>query len=346
MDLAAGRAEVFALVGPSGSGKTTLLKIVSGIEVPDSGQVWLSGQNVTAVPSYRRRVHTVFQNYALFPHLDVAGNVGFPMRVAGMPRQQRRRQVLRALSWVKLDHFASRRVDSLSGGERQRVALARALVDDPDCVLLDEPLSSLDPHLRAQTLELLQDLQTRLKVTYLYVTHDREEALRAAHRVGVLHQGRLEQVGTPEEVYHRPRTAFVASFVGPINWLNGELAGLCGRVAIRLATGHDVPLDGQPLPGARAVRLGVRPEDVQLGSEGFFSACVVNRQFSGSAVSLRLTAPGGLTLSAELRGDRRPPQVGEVVGVTWAARSAHLFTADDPDLAQPEAGRTDTSIVS
>jgi ABC-type Fe3+/spermidine/putrescine transport system ATPase subunit len=328
VDLVIRRGEFFALLGPSGSGKSTLLKMVSGIEWPDRGEVWLGGKNVTAEPPYRRKVHTVFQNYALFPHLDVAGNVGFPLRVAGVARADQGPRIQRALQWVQLDRFLARRVDQLSGGERQRVALARALVDDPECVLLDEPLAALDPHLRGRTLELLQDIQARLRATYLYVTHDREEALGAAHRLAVLNGGKLLQVGTPEEVYQRPANAFVAGFVGPINWFAAEPDGVDGRPAVRLNDGTRIPLASEP-PQARRLLLGVRPEDVRLGANGFLAGRVKNRQFSGASASLRLQAGNGFELLAEVRSLDHSPGVGEPVHLSWDPAAAHVFAGDD-----------------
>ena len=324
IDLTIGRGEVVVLVGPSGSGKSTLLKMVSGIETPDEGEVWLSGQIATTTPPYRRPVHTIFQNYALFPHLDVAGNVGFPLAVAGVSRQERMRLVDQALGWVKMQPHARRRVDTLSGGERQRVALARALVDQPQCVLLDEPLSALDPHLRAATLELLQDLQSRLSLTYLYITHDREEALRIGHRIGVLNHGRLEQLGSPEEVYQRPRTPFVASFLGRINWLGGEIVAE-GSGQQLFISGRPVPLPG-PMSIAGKVQLGIRPEDLQVSNDGWIAAKVVSRQFSGDSTSLRLKLESGEMVLV----DERPPspaQVGETVKLRWDPQAAHVFPA-------------------
>ncbi len=331
VSLGVGRGEFFALVGPSGSGKSTLLKMVSGLDVPDSGRVCLSGRDVTAVPPYRRPVHTVFQNYSLFPHLNVEDNVGFPLRVAGVPRNERRDRVRKALSWVQLETFAARRIAGLSGGERQRVAVARALVDEPECVLLDEPLSALDPHLRGQTLELLQEIQDRLQVTYLYVTHDREEALRAAHRLGVLHEGRLQQVGRPEEVYHQPANAFVASFIGPINWFAAEITSQDHQPAARLTSGHLVHLDGQKLPDGRDVLLGVRPEALRVGAESGLPVRVVQRQFAGASVSLGLEMDGGIRLIATVAADGPVPAVGATCRVGWPPRATHLFPAETRD---------------
>jgi ABC-type Fe3+/spermidine/putrescine transport system ATPase subunit len=234
------------------------------------------------------------------------------------------RRVAEALSWVRMETMLDRRVQTLSGGERQRVALARALVDGIACVLLDEPLSALDPHLRAQTLEFLQEVQARLHVTYLYVTHDRAEALRAAHRIGVLRQGRLQQVGTPQEIYQRPATPFVASFIGPIHWLHGEVVFEHGLANVRLAGGGRVPLDGQSIIASGRVMLGLRPEQLRIGEPGFVRARVVHRQFSGAAVSVRLQLDNGCSLTAEVDENEYLP-VGDTVPLHWTPRVALVF---------------------
>jgi ABC-type Fe3+/spermidine/putrescine transport system ATPase subunit len=327
INLSIARGEVLVLVGPSGSGKSTLLKIVSGIDTPDGGEVFLAGRECTLEPPHKRAVHTVFQNYALFPHLDVAGNVAFPLGVAGVPRGERQPLVARALEWVKMERHAARRVQSLSGGERQRVALARALVDSPACVLLDEPLSALDPHLRAETAELLEGIQSRLGTTFLFITHDREEALRLGHRIGVLNHGRLEQVGVPEEIYRQPRTAFVASFLGKINWLKGELSDS--------GSGRSLVVAGQAVPFASAngfaegrVRIGVRPEDVRIGEHEGLSAVVTGRQFLGDSVVLQLKLSDGTLLVADQRGPEADGVVGTSLRVGWQPGAAHLFPPD------------------
>ena len=324
VNLALARGEFFALVGPSGSGKSTLLRMISGMDTPDAGEIWLEGVNVTGQAAHRRPVHTVFQNYALFPHLDVAGNVAFPLAVAGVSRPERAARVRRALSWVKLEDLASRRIDQLSGGQQQRVALARALVKEPSCVLLDEPLAALDIHLRGHTLAFLQELQSRLAVTYLYVTHDRDEALRAAHRIGVLRAGRLEQVGAPEEVYHRPKTAFVAEFMGPINWLPGVIASQNGTPGIRLYQGSWTPAAATGLPENRAVKLGIRPADIRLAQDGWLAARVTAREFRGDSRLLKVSA-GEQPVHVEIRADEAAPGIGEEVRLTWPAAAAHIF---------------------
>ncbi|HEX5104430.1 MAG TPA: ABC transporter ATP-binding protein [Pirellulaceae bacterium] len=340
IDLEIARGEVLVLVGPSGSGKSTLLKIVSGIETPDEGRVKLAGVDCTEEPPYRRAVHTVFQNYALFPHLDVAGNVAFPLAVAGIPRSKREPLVMKALAWVRMDQHARRRIDALSGGEKQRVALARALVDQPQCVLLDEPLSALDPHLRSGTLDLLTRLQGELGLTYLFITHDREEALRTGHRIGVLNHGRLEQVASPEEIYQRPATAFVASFLGKINWLAGEVFHDGGRPFVQTC-GCRVPLVSPVLSGA--VQVGLRPEDVRIRtptrsvSEGV-SATVVNRLFFGDSTTLTVRTVGG----SELTIDQRPAsdaQPGVAVQIEWSPEAMHIFPAGEEVATGKEAAK-------
>jgi ABC-type Fe3+/spermidine/putrescine transport system ATPase subunit len=323
IDLTVARGEVLALVGASGSGKSTLLKLVSGIETPDAGRVFLAGSDCTDLPPYRRAVHTVFQNYALFPHLDVTGNIAFPLSIAGVPPGERQGLVTAALGWVQLERHARRRVDSLSGGERQRVALARALVDSPACVLLDEPLSALDPHLRAETLELLEDIQSRLRTTFIFITHDREEALRIGHRIGVLNRGRLEQLGTPEEIYSRPRTAFVASFMGKINWLRGQVAAIGADRALMIC-GQRIPCANQN-GCAGDVVIGVRPEHLQIRGDGFLPAQVASRQFLGDSVVVRVTLTDGTTLVADQRTPLTDAAVGATVRIGWAADAAYLF---------------------
>jgi ABC-type Fe3+/spermidine/putrescine transport system ATPase subunit len=319
IDLAVARGEILVLVGKSGCGKSTLLKMISGIETPDSGRVFLAGRDCTGDPPYRRSVHTVFQNYALFPHLDVLGNVTFPLRIAGISTSECNERAAEALEWVQLGRHVSRRVESLSGGERQRVALARALVNQPQCVLLDEPLSALDPHLRAETLELLEDIQRRLHCTFLFITHDREEALRIGHRIGVLNQGRLEQVGTPQEVYDQPRTAFVASFLGRMNWLRGECSA--GGLVIAGQRMNDFAVERM----VGGVRLGVRPEDLRIDQQGLLKATVTGCQFLGDCVHVRLSLADGTELTVDQRTPVDGIRPGQEVCLDWDASAAHVF---------------------
>ncbi|HEV8683035.1 MAG TPA: ABC transporter ATP-binding protein [Actinomycetota bacterium] len=224
IDLSIRRSEFFSMLGPSGSGKTTCLRMIAGFESPTEGRVFLAGSDVTPLPPYDRDVNTVFQDYALFPHMTVGQNVSYGLMVKGVPREERRARVLEALQLVRLAGFEDRKPAQLSGGQRQRVALARALVNQPSVLLLDEPLGALDLKLRQQMQVELKAIQQRVGLTFVYVTHDQEEALTMSDRLAVLNAGRIEQVGSPAEVYERPATEFVAGFVGVSNVLSGEAA--------------------------------------------------------------------------------------------------------------------------
>ncbi len=209
--------EFFTMLGPSGSGKTTLLRMVAGFETPDAGTITLHGDDVTQRPAHVRPVNTVFQDYALFPHMDVVTNVEYGLRVAGVKREDRRRRASDALAMVRLEGFAQRRPAQLSGGQRQRVALARAIVNEPSVLLLDEPLGALDLKLRQEMQTELKAIQRRIGITFLYVTHDQEEAMAMSDRIAIMNKGFIEQVGTPKEIYELPASAFVASFIGTSN---------------------------------------------------------------------------------------------------------------------------------
>jgi putative spermidine/putrescine transport system ATP-binding protein len=218
-DFEIAQGEFFTMLGPSGSGKTTTLRLIAGFERPDEGRVELGGVDVTSRPPYERDVNTVFQDYALFPHMSVAENVGYGLRVRRVPRRERRRRVEEALEMVRLGGYGGRRPIQLSGGQRQRVALARSIVNRPRVLLLDEPLGALDLKLRQEMQLFLKSLQTELEITFLYVTHDQEEALTMSDRIAVFNAGRVEQIGTPADVYERPTTEFVAGFIGVSNVL-------------------------------------------------------------------------------------------------------------------------------
>jgi putative spermidine/putrescine transport system ATP-binding protein len=251
IDLDVREGELLTLLGPSGSGKTTTLRMVAGFELPTEGTIHLGGVDVTTRPPFERDVNTVFQDYALFPHMRVADNVGYGLRVRRVPRAERERRVAAALAQVRLEHFGDRRPSELSGGQRQRVALARALVNRPRVLLLDEPLGALDRQLRQEMQVELKAIQAEVGITFLVVTHDQEEALTMSDRIAVLRDGRIEQVGAPAEVYERPANPFVAGFVGTSNVLAGqaaaELVGEAGTFTVRpekihlLDPGAEVP---------------------------------------------------------------------------------------------------------
>ena len=263
------RGEFMTLLGPSGCGKTTTLRIVAGFESPDSGRVMLDGVDVTDQPPYERDVHTVFQHYALFPHLDVAGNIAFGMRMDKVSEDEIQRRIPEALAKVQLAGYERRRTASLSGGQMQRVALARAIAGRPSILLLDEPLGALDLKLRKEMQLELKRLQKKLGIAFVYVTHDQEEAMTMSDRIAVFNHGRIEQIGTPGEIYETPKTSFVADFVGGANILTAAvLPGTKGWAHLRLEDEYDidVPLDPDeilPEVGAR-VKIGIRPERVKV----------------------------------------------------------------------------------
>jgi putative spermidine/putrescine transport system ATP-binding protein len=247
VDLVIGAGEFFTLLGPSGSGKTTLLRLIAGFERPDAGRIELGGSDVTRVPPYARNVNTVFQDYALFPHMTVGQNIEYGLRVRRVPKAERRQRVDSALDMVRLSGLGGRKPAQLSGGQRQRVALARAIVNEPQVLLLDEPLGALDFKLRQEMQIELQHVQREVGITFVYVTHDQEEALAMSDRIAVLSKGKIEQIGTPLEVYERPQTDFVAGFIGISNLIERDGRHMTIRPEkIRLLA------DGEePPPGAR-----------------------------------------------------------------------------------------------
>jgi putative spermidine/putrescine transport system ATP-binding protein len=260
VDLEIGQGEFFTLLGPSGSGKTTLLRLIAGFERPDSGTIELSGREISRVPPYGRDVNTVFQDYALFPHMSVAQNIAYGMRVRRVPRAERQRRTERALEMVRLAGLGGRKTAQLSGGQRQRVALARAIVNEPQVLLLDEPLGALDLKLRQEMQLELQHVQREVGITFIYVTHDQEEALSMSDRIAVLADGQIEQVGTPLEVYEQPRTDFVAGFIGISNLIERDGRHMTVRPEkIRLLA------DGEEPPPGYHAETGVIADIVYVG---------------------------------------------------------------------------------
>jgi spermidine/putrescine transport system ATP-binding protein len=258
--------EFLTLLGPSGCGKTTLLRLVAGFDRPDTGAVRVSDADVTAVPAHKRPVNTVFQHYALFPHRTVAGNIAFGLEVRRLPAADIRAKVTRALELVRLEGYGDRRISELSGGQKQRVALARALVLEPEVLLLDEPMAALDPKLRKEMQVELKNLQERLRITFVFVTHDQDEALVMADRIAVMNHGRIEQIDGPEALYERPRTRFTADFLGVSNLLRVTPVAQAGAL-VRLRTDRGLELDVHDDGGYRAGQptwVGLRSERISL----------------------------------------------------------------------------------
>jgi spermidine/putrescine transport system ATP-binding protein len=298
--------EFITLLGPSGCGKTTLLRMLSGFESPDSGSIHIEGHDVTPLAPYRRNVNQVFQGYALFPHMTVRENIAFGLRMQKVAAAETRQRVAEVVDLVALGGFEDRLPNQLSGGQRQRVALARAIVPRPSVLLLDEPLSALDAKLRHQMQVELKRLQKRLGMTFVFVTHDQEEALTMSDRIAVFNQGQLEQLGTATQIYHQPRTAFVADFIGEANLLDAELLAFSGdRAAVRLKGGLEisVPMHAWPRDATRAV-LSVRPEKVCIskkpieGAENCFEATISEEIFQGALDHLVVHTDAGTVLSA------------------------------------------------
>jgi spermidine/putrescine transport system ATP-binding protein len=330
------RGEFFSMLGPSGCGKTTMLRMIAGFEEVTSGVLRLDGVDVVGVPPYRRAVNTVFQNYALFPHLSVFDNVAFGPRIRAMERGELERRVRAMLDVVRLRDFASRKPSQLSGGQRQRVALARALVNDPKALLLDEPLSALDAELRRQMQIELKRIQRDVGISFVFVTHDQEEALTMSDRIAVMSHGHLEQVGTPEEIYEEPATAFVARFIGSANLIPVTVETTAGgRARLRLpggrsgeaATGGRSFADGaEALLMIRPERLEVGPSEPPAGRLGLPVTCIDN-VFQGAQRRLALRDATGGELVDFLEASREQPGVvpGASLWVSWEPDAARLL---------------------
>jgi spermidine/putrescine transport system ATP-binding protein len=310
------RGEFFTLLGPSGCGKTTLLRLIAGFEMPSEGTILLDGSDITTLPPNKRPVNTVFQSYALFPHLTVAQNVAFGLEMLGRPSGQVKTRTDEMLALVKLDSFASRKVSQLSGGQQQRVALARALAPAPKVLLLDEPLSALDLKLRQAMQIELKRLQLETGITFIFVTHDQEEALTMSDRIAVMSNGKIQQVGTAKDIYIHPKNRFVASFIGETNFLHGKAeAG-----ALRLGTGERVEVPGLSAGGEATV--SVRPEQVRLAvpSDGL-KATVRQLVYFGTDTHCHLALADGTEVVARLQspatGDAGLGE-GQSVGIRFA----------------------------
>jgi spermidine/putrescine transport system ATP-binding protein len=314
----------FALLGPSGCGKTTTLRMLGGFEQPDEGVIELDGRDVVGLPPYKRNVNTVFQSYALFPHLTVEENVAFGLRRKGLKGRELKTRAQEAMVLVDVAPFARRKPRQLSGGQQQRVALARALVNSPKVLLLDEPLGALDLKLRKQLQLELKRIQHEVGITFIHVTHDQEEAMTMADTIAVMNLGRVEQLGAPAELYERPATPFVAGFLGASNLLHGELRG--DRVV--LADGTEIHV----LPNGRtngAVAAGVRPEKVRLGEGGGVNRLagrVVETAYVGVATQVIVdTAAGTVSVwSQNAEAVTAPPAPGTPVTLTWSPEATFV----------------------
>jgi spermidine/putrescine transport system ATP-binding protein len=334
--------EFFSLLGPSGCGKTTTLRMIGGFEQPDQGRIELGGVDVAGLPPHKRDVNTVFQSYALFPHLNVFHNVAYGLRRKGVERGRIATAVARILELVDLPGFEGRGVHQLSGGQQQRVALARALVNEPRVLLLDEPLGALDLKLRKQMQLFLKSLQHEIGTTFIYVTHDQEEAMTMSDRIAVMREGHVEQVGPPEEVYERPATEFVAGFLGASNLLEGDVGPIEGdRRTIELTSGEKIRVPAQTLDGSEGrIRLGVRPEKIRLfqqqegtAGDNAVQATVKDATFVGVSNVYTVETRDGHTMTVYAQnlgtsGDR-PPGAGDSVTLAWHPEHTFVVSAQE-----------------
>jgi spermidine/putrescine transport system ATP-binding protein len=321
VNLTINKGEFFTVLGASGSGKTTTLRLIAGFDEPDEGRVFISGQDVTKLPAYKRDVHTVFQDYALFPHLSVSDNVAFALEVKGRPD---RKLVEEALALVQLSTLGTRKPTQLSGGQQQRVALARSIVDRPAVLLLDEPLSALDAKIRAELREELKRLQRETRITFIYVTHDQEEALTLSDRMAVMRGGKVLQIGTPLEVYERPADLFVAEFIGKANFLSGKLLD-GNRVQIDARIVEAMPATAIA-PGS-AVKVMIRPENLQIQEAGF-EGRIEQALYLGPATEYLVRCGDRPFRVLELRRrGAKPYAEGAAVALSWKAEEALIYPA-------------------
>jgi spermidine/putrescine transport system ATP-binding protein len=336
VSLSIGEGEFFSLLGPSGCGKTTTLRMIAGFEMPDEGRIILQGRDVTSVSANKRPVNLVFQQYALFPHMSIYDNIAFGLKAKRVPREEHRSRIQDLLRVVALEGYEKRKPRQLSGGQQQRVALARALVNRPAALLLDEPLGALDVKLRKQMQLELKRIQSELGTTFVYVTHDQEEALAMSDRIAVMNGGKVEQVGSPREIYEHPDTAFVADFIGSLNAVELRIGELVGGYAI-MRIGEDERIVAAVDSGARTgdtVRISVRPERVHIGPfEGAASdggsrlqGTIAEIIYLGSYTQFHVDTPVGRVISTRLADETLAPlENGSRVALSWDAEHSSLL---------------------
>jgi spermidine/putrescine transport system ATP-binding protein len=350
LDIAEG--EFFSMLGPSGCGKTTTLRMIGGFEEPTRGTIYLGGRDVTDLPPYRRDVNTVFQSYALFPHLNVEDNVAFGLRRKKVPSGEIKTRVAEAMRLVDLGGFERRKPAQMSGGQQQRVALARALVNHPKVLLLDEPLGALDLKLRKQMQLELKRIQQEVGITFIYVTHDQEEAMTMSDRLAVMRHGKIEQIGPPEEVYETPQTEFVASFLGASNLIAGEVKEERDGLSSVLLTGGgtvEVPIERAPFQPGATVKVGVRPEKITIGTDdaphpgagwNAISGLLRMSTYIGVSHQYKVEGPGGteLTVWVQNLGAVLAPQPGERVRLSWQREHTFAVLPQDDLVLEEDEG--------
>lgn len=320
--------EFLTLLGPSGCGKTTILRLIAGFETPSSGEIFINGEKVNAIPANKRNVCTVFQNYALFPHMNVFDNIAFGLRIKNMSPQEIKTKVDEVLQMVKLEDFAQRKPQQLSGGQQQRVAIARAVVNDPLVLVLDEPLSALDYKLRKDMQIELKELQRRLGITFIFVTHDQEEALSMSDRIVILNKGNIEQIGTPQQIYEAPTSLFVAQFIGEVNVFSGRIEEIQNdTITVQMANGsHQFKCTHSHLQKNDKVNVVLRPEDLQIYVDNSkhthsLSGKITNIVYKGSTVDLLIGLENEKVVTVSQFFDDEHHQqfaVNQEINIGWA----------------------------
>lgn len=334
VDVDIGRNEFFTLLGPSGCGKTTLLRLIAGFEEPTAGSIKLDGKDIGELPPYRRPVNTVFQNYSLFPHMTVSQNIAFGLQMLRRPRAEIDQTVDEMLSLVKMSALADRRVSAISGGQQQRVALARALAPKPRVLLLDEPLSALDLQLRKEMQLELKRLQLETGITFIFVTHDQEEALTMSDRIAVLNEGKILQIGGPREIYNFPRHRFVASFIGEINLVTADLAkSASGECIATLRGAGEISLEGAGIAaGGSSATLAIRPECIELNktSPNTLGGRLTNIVYHGNDTIFHIQLPDGQSIRARQQNRTKIPEQNRVGDeISWSVTGQAVSVVEE-----------------
>ena len=331
INLSVERGEFLTLIGPSGCGKTTTLRIIGGFEKPDSGEVIFEGKDISKFPPNERNINTVFQNYALFPHLNVFDNVAFGLRIKKVPEKEIKTKVQKSLALVDLENYGNRDISRLSGGQKQRVAIARALVNEPEIILFDEPLGALDLKLRKRMQIELKNIQKEVGITFIYVTHDQEEALSMSDKIAVMNKGIIEQYGTPQYIYEEPVNAFVANFLGDSNIFRGKMVD---RSKVRFLN-HEFPCVDKVMPG-KDVSVMLRPEYLYLSSDASLRGNVENTMFKGTYYNIKVS---GEDFSINVHNPENV-EIGSEVGVAIDPDAIHVM--EEPTI---EADPYDNPLV-